>query len=112
MIGLRCILLAFLIAALPTGATAAVLVSSVSETANTPTPSDNDYKRINDAIQAAADGDTLELRGIFDWTEANAAASWALGSDGAANTGNEYAITVPATTGLTITAAALGDATI
>ena len=35
----------------------------------TPTAADNDYTRINDAIQAAGAGDTIKLLGTFDWTE-------------------------------------------
>ena len=36
------------------------------------------------------------LLGTFDWTEANAAASWALGSDGPAGTLDDYDVLVPA----------------
>src|SRR5215510_15552259 len=81
-----------------------------------PTASDNDYTRINNAVQAAADGDTIKLLGTFNWTEANAAASWALGSDGltgGSNSDDDYGITPPASlNNITITADNLGDATI
>src|SRR5690606_13505291 len=44
-----------------------------------PTPTDNDYTRIDNAIQAAGPGVVIELSGDYDWTEANAYASWELG---------------------------------
>jgi hypothetical protein len=81
--------------------------------AASPTPADNDYTRINNAIQAASTGDTIKLLGTFDWTEANAAASWALGSDGVASTGDDYEILPPSgVNNVTLTADNLGDATI
>ena len=58
--------------------------------AGSPTPSDNDYTRIKDAIEAATSGDTIMLSGTFDWTEANAAASWALGNDGAVSAADDF----------------------
>ncbi|MBS1793305.1 MAG: hypothetical protein JSS81_05595 [Acidobacteria bacterium] len=81
-----------------------------------PTALDNDYTRINNAVQAVAAGGTITLNGTFDWTEPNAAASWALGSDG--QTGgsfgdDDYCILAPANlNGVTVTAASLGAATI
>ncbi|HXI24418.1 MAG TPA: Ig-like domain repeat protein [Pyrinomonadaceae bacterium] len=79
----------------------------------TPSGADNDYTRINNAIQAALPGQTITLNGTFNWTEANAAASWALGSDGVASTGDDYEILVPANlNNVTLTANNLGDATI
>lgn len=90
---------------------AETIVLSVSESGDTPTPTDNDFTRINDAVQSAVDGDTLVLQGIFDWTEANAAASWALGSDGVAS-GDDFYLDVPPLDDFTITSASLGDATI
>jgi hypothetical protein len=78
-----------------------------------PTVADNDYTRINNAVQAAFPAQTIKLVGTFNWTEPNAAASWALGSDGIVNTADDYSIMVP--TGLsnvTFTADNLGDATI
>jgi hypothetical protein len=78
-----------------------------------PTANDNDYTRINDAIQLAASGSAITLNGTFNWTETNAAASWALGSDGTAGTDDDYSIKVPADlNGVTFTANNLGDATI
>ena len=53
------------------------------------------------------------LNGTFDWTESNAAASWALGNDGVGGTLDDYGILAPANViGVTVTAASLGDATI
>lgn len=81
--------------------------------ATTPTATDNDYTRINYAVQAIAAGGTITLSGTFDWTEPNAAASWALGSDATANTLDDYSILVPANKdGVIFTASSLGDATI
>ena len=78
-----------------------------------PTAADNDYTRINNAVQAAMSGDTIVLSGTFNWTEANAAASWALGSDGVPSTIDDYSILVPANrNNITFTASSLGSATI
>ena len=67
------------------------LLATITVTpATSPTASDNDYTRIDNAIQAATPTDIIKLLGTFDWTEANAAASWALGSDGVASTGDDY----------------------
>ena len=88
---------------------AAVSLSPVAA----PTATDNDYTVINNAVQFVAQGGTITLSGNFDWTEPNAAASWALGSDGQPGTGDEYTILAPNNlNGVTITAASLGDATI
>lgn len=90
-----------------------VVVQSFSVTGGTPSPTDNDYTRINDAVQAATSGTTIELQGTFDWTEANAAASWAAGSNGIGGDGDDFSILVPANVNnLTITAMSLGAATI
>lgn len=105
-------LLALTLTTPATGTVGAIIIQSVAESGDTPTPTDNDFTRINDALQAAVDGDTFELQGTFDWTETNAAASWALGSDGSAATGDEYFLAVPPTDNLTITAASLGDGVI
>src|SRR5262245_5043211 len=61
-----------------------VVIQAFSVTGGTPSPTDNDYTRINNAVQSATTGTTIELQGTFNWTETNAAASWALGSDGTA----------------------------
>jgi hypothetical protein len=81
--------------------------------AGSPTITDNDYTRINNAVQATFSGQTIKLVGTFNWTEPNAAASWALGSDGAPNTLDDYSILVPdGINNVTFTADNLGDATI
>ncbi len=49
------------------------------------TAANNNYTIINNAIQAAASGDTIILNGTFTWTETNAKNSWTLGSDGKAS---------------------------
>ncbi|MCM3873670.1 MAG: hypothetical protein ND895_23535, partial [Pyrinomonadaceae bacterium] len=91
-----------------------VLQTTVTITpALTPTAGDNDYTRINTAIQSSVAGQTIILDGTFDWTEANAAASWALGSDGVASTADDYSILVPVNlNNVTFTANNLGDGTI
>ena len=91
------------------GAAASITVTP----AGTPTASDNDYTRINNAVYSIAGGGTITLSGTFDWTETNAAASWALGSDGIASTVDDYSIVVPANlNGVTFTATTLGAGTI
>jgi hypothetical protein len=90
-----------------------VVVQSFSVTGGTPSGADNDYTRINNAVLAASAGAVIELQGTFDWTELNAAASWALGSDGTGATGDDFSILVPqGLNSLTITAGSLGAATI
>jgi len=92
---------------------ATTTVQAFNITGGLPSPIDNDYTRINNAIQTAMSNDTIILSGNFNWTEANAAASWALGSDGLASTADDYSILVPANlNNLMLTAASLGDATI
>ncbi|MCB1056597.1 MAG: hypothetical protein KDD11_13930, partial [Acidobacteria bacterium] len=57
-----------------------ILVESVGMTGDTPTPTDNDYTRIAEAIGAigaVGDGTIVRLVGTFDWSESNALASWA-----------------------------------
>jgi nitrous oxidase accessory protein NosD len=63
--------------------------------ATTPTPTDNDYTRIKNAIEAAPDGGSVLLQGTFSWAEPFAAASWALGNDGLPGTADDYTITLP-----------------
>lgn len=90
-----------------------VLVQSVAVTGTNPTPTDNDYTRINNAIQSAVAGEVIELQGTFNWTEPNAAASWALGSNGIAGDNDDYSILIPAGLNqVTLTAASLGAARI
>jgi uncharacterized repeat protein (TIGR01451 family) len=77
------------------------------------TPTNNNYTILANAIGSAGANDTLVLSGVFDWTEPNAAASWALGNDAAASTADDYSLLVPAgTNAITLTAASLGAATI
>jgi uncharacterized repeat protein (TIGR01451 family) len=77
------------------------------------TPTSNNYTILANAIGSAGANDTLVLSGIFDWTEPNAAASWALGNDAAASTADDYSLLVPsATNAISLTAASLGAATI
>ncbi|MCC7510602.1 MAG: tandem-95 repeat protein [Planctomycetes bacterium] len=65
------------------GSPTSLLVQSFAVTGGTPDAFDNDYTRINNAIQMTLVGVTLiELEGTFDWTETNANNSWQLGSDG------------------------------
>ena len=73
----------------------------------------NDYRRIQNALNAAASGDTIILNGTFDFTQPFAAASWALGNDNTAATGVDYEVLIPAgLNDVTLTANSLGDATI
>jgi len=77
------------------------------------TATNNNYRRLVNAIACIQPGQTVVLSGNFDWTEPNAAAAWALGNDGINGTGDDYSLVVPPNVnGVTITAAALGDATI
>jgi uncharacterized repeat protein (TIGR01451 family) len=73
----------------------------------------NDYRRIQNALNAAVSGDTIILSGTFDFTQPFAAAAWALGNDNTASTSDDYEVLVPAgLSNVTITATALGNATI
>jgi uncharacterized repeat protein (TIGR01451 family) len=73
----------------------------------------NDYRRIQNAINAAVPTDTITLAGTFDFTAPFAAAAWALGNDNTASTGDDYAVTIPVNLAdVTLTATALGNATI
>jgi len=91
-------------------------VQTVTPAGASATVFDNDYTRINNAIQAAPTGGTVILNGTFDWTEANAAASWAKGSDGlttGAFDDDNYSILAPPNrNNVTVTASSLGAATI
>jgi|GEM_PF-1539870 len=93
--------------------TGVVTVRSIGETGDTPDAFDNDYTRINDVIQAVGDGVVVKLEGTFDWTESFADLSWSKGSDGVANTDDDYGIVAPpGFDDVTIRAANLGDAVI
>jgi hypothetical protein len=73
----------------------------------------NDYRRIQTAINTAMSGDTIMLSGTFDFTQPFAAAAWALGNDNTANTGDDYEVLVPGgINNVTLTASSLGAATI
>jgi len=77
------------------------------------TSTNNNYTILANAIDLVQSGQTITLSGVFDWTEPNAAASWALGNDGISGTADDYTIYAPANVNnVTLTAAALGDATI
>ena len=56
----------------------------------------NDFRRIQNAINAAGSGDTIDLSGTFDFTAPFAAAAWALGNDNTAATADDYSVYVPA----------------
>lgn len=82
-----------------------------------PNAFDNNYTRINNAVQAIPAGGTVTLNGTFDWTEANAAASWARGSDNTTGTvafdNDNYCILPPANrNNVTITSSTVGGGTI
>ena len=73
----------------------------------------NDYRRIQNALNAAANGDTIILSGTFDFTAPFAAAAWAAGNDGIAGNGDDYEVSAPrGINNVTLTAASLGSATI
>jgi hypothetical protein len=73
----------------------------------------NDYRRIQNALNTAMSGDTIMLSGTFDFTQPFAAAAWALGNDNTAGTGDDYEVLVPSgLSNVTLTASSLGAATI
>lgn len=73
----------------------------------------NDYRRIQNALDAAGPGDTIVLSGTFDFTQPFAAAEWAKGDDGVAATADDYEVLAPrGISGVTLTASSLGSATI
>lgn len=80
----------------------------------TATATNNDYTRIRNAVDYVSNNWTINLKGTFDWTETNAAASWALGNDETSGNDDDYCILVPANlNGITFTAPeGLGYATI
>ncbi|MBK9708860.1 MAG: right-handed parallel beta-helix repeat-containing protein [Acidobacteria bacterium] len=90
-----------------------IKVNSTGATSSTPTAADNDYTRVNSAVQAAMSGDTIILNGTFNWAETNAALSWSKGSNGLTGDLDDYSILVPANrNNVTFTATSLGAATI
>jgi uncharacterized repeat protein (TIGR01451 family) len=73
----------------------------------------NDYRRIQNALNAAVSGDTIILSGTFDFTQPFAAAAWALGNDNTASTADDYEVSAPrGVDNVTLTATSLGSATI
>ncbi|MGZ8833831.1 MAG: hypothetical protein ACXW19_11630, partial [Thermoanaerobaculia bacterium] len=73
----------------------------------------NDFRRVQNAINAATPADTIILSGTFDFTQPFAAAAWALGNDNTPGTADDYSVYVPAgLNDITLTATALGNATI
>src|SRR5262249_31051311 len=77
------------------------------------TATNNNYRRLVNAIDPLVAGQTVILSRTFDWTETNATASWSPRHDGVSGNDDDYALVVPANVnGVTITAASLGDATI
>jgi parallel beta-helix repeat protein len=79
-------------------------IQSTAVTGDVPSASDNDFTRIDNAVQALTNGSTLILEGVFDWTEPQAMQSWA---------DADYWSFWPADVhNVTITADALGDAVI
>lgn len=73
----------------------------------------NDYRRIQNAMNAAMPGDTIMLSGTFDFTAPFAAAAWALGNDNTAATVDDYEVLAPVgVNNVIITASSLGAATI
>jgi uncharacterized repeat protein (TIGR01451 family) len=91
------------------GANADVTITAGADT----DAANNDYRRIQNAINAATAGDTITLSGTFDFTQPFAAAAWALGNDNTAATGDDYSVLVPAgLNNITLTATSQGAATI
>src|SRR5205085_8705739 len=73
----------------------------------------NDYRRIQNALNAAANGDTIILSGTFNFTAPFAAAAWAAGNDGIAGNADDYEVSAPrGINNVTLTASSLGSATI
>jgi uncharacterized repeat protein (TIGR01451 family) len=72
----------------------------------------NDYRRIQNELNAAVTGDTIILSGTFDFTQPYAAAAWALGNDNTAGTADDYEVIAPGVSNVTLTANSLGAATI
>jgi Ca2+-binding RTX toxin-like protein len=87
-------------------------ITVAAQTANF-TPTNNNYRRLVNVVDLLQDDQTVTLSGNFNWTEANAAAAWALGNDGVPSTADDFSLLVrPNLHGVTITAASLGSARI
>jgi uncharacterized repeat protein (TIGR01451 family) len=88
---------------------AAVTINSGPDT----DAANNDYRRIQNALNAAVNGDTIILSGTFDFTQPFAAAAWAAGNDGIAGNSDDYEVSAPrGISNVTLTASSLGSATI
>jgi uncharacterized repeat protein (TIGR01451 family) len=89
-------------------------VTAVTVTAGPDTDAaNNDYRRIQNAVDAALPGDTIILSGTFDFNAPFAAAAWALGDDNTAATADDYSVYIPGgKNNVTVTATSLGSATI
>jgi uncharacterized repeat protein (TIGR01451 family) len=73
----------------------------------------NDYRRIQNALNAAAAGDTIILSGTFDFTAPFSSAAWAAGNDGIAGNADDFEVSAPrGVNNVTLTANSLGSATI
>jgi hypothetical protein len=69
-------------------------------------PADNDFRRLQNAIGAAATGQTIDISGTFDWTATNASASYTASTSDSANN-DTRGIKIPAgVDNLTITSSA------
>ncbi|HEY2775004.1 MAG TPA: thrombospondin type 3 repeat-containing protein [Candidatus Binatia bacterium] len=78
-----------------------------------PNAADNNFTRLANAVECAVDNQTVNVSGIFSWTEPNASARWAKGIDDTPGTDDDYWIQMPANVdGVTLTAASLGAGTI
>jgi uncharacterized repeat protein (TIGR01451 family) len=73
----------------------------------------NDYRRIQNALNAAVAGDTIILSGTFNFTAPFASAAWAAGNDGIAGNSDDFEVSAPrGVNNVTLTANSLGSATI
>ena len=75
-------------------------IFSVAKQPSANLPIDNDFTRFANAFADIRAGDTVQIHGTLDWSEANALASWKA-------TGEAYAL--PHVNGITATAASPGD---
>jgi len=96
-----------------TAAPCTFVIPSTTASGDTPSAVDNDYTRINNALQVALAGDVIELQGDFNWTQTLARASWALGSDGVGGNDDDWSAKLPAgVNDVTLRAASLGAASV
>jgi uncharacterized repeat protein (TIGR01451 family) len=91
-----------------------IAYSTVTVTAGADTSAAvNDYRRIQNALNAAKSGDTIILSGTFNFAAPFAAAEWAKGNDGVASTADDYMVSAPrGVSNVTLTASSLGSAII